>query len=152
MLFRRFDVVGGAARRNAEQFGQCARFLLRVASRGTIETGHAMPAVATLVVDRLIRGDGVQPGPHLPARLELIALQVDLQERLLKDVGGHVGVAEVMPQIAVQFLLVAVNQFLEHPVVGLGTIAQQELLIAPGDQRVRATGTQSPLFNRALHT
>ena len=78
-------------------------------------------------------------------------LQVDLQERLLKYVLGHLGTAEIMPQVAEQLLFVSVDQLLEHPPVSLRTIAQQELFVGPGDQRVRAAGTQSWLFNRAVH-
>ncbi len=57
-----------------------------------------------------------------------------LEERLLKNVLGHLGVTQVMPQIAEQLLFVAADQFLEHPAVPLGAIAQQEPLVAPRDQ------------------
>ena len=56
-----------------------------------------MPAVAALIVDRLVGGDGIQPRTHLPTRLELAALQMNLEKRLLKDVFGHLDIAKVMP-------------------------------------------------------
>ena len=114
----------GPVRRPAEQLGQCPRLLFSVIPRGPIETPHAMPTVAPLIVDRLIRGNRVQPRAHLSARLELAAFQVDLQERLLKHVLGHLRVAQVMPQVAVQLLLVSVDQLLENPIVRLRAIAQ----------------------------
>ena len=62
-----------------------------------------MAPVSPLGIDRLIRGDRVQPGADLAARFELVALQMDLEECRLKDVLGHLGITQVMPQIAVQF-------------------------------------------------
>jgi hypothetical protein len=56
-----------------------------------------MPAVLSLIVNRLIRGDRIQPWPDLFAWLELFALQVDLQKRQLEDIFRHLGAAKVVP-------------------------------------------------------
>ena len=84
-----------------------------------------MPPVATLHVDRLVRGHRVQPRPNRAAGVEPIALQVDLEERLLEDVLGRLLVAEVVAKVTEQLALVALDQLAEGATVAVGTVAQQ---------------------------
>ena len=89
-----------------------------------------MAAITPLMIDGLIRGDRVQPGTEFPLRLELIALQINLQEGLLKDIFGHPGITEIIPQIPVQLLLIAVDQLLERRPVSLVAVGQEQRFVA----------------------
>jgi hypothetical protein len=103
-----------------------------------------MPPVTPSVVDRLIGGDRVQPGTYLPIRIKLLALQMDLEKGLLKHVLGHFGVAQIMAQIAEQFLFVPVDQLFKELAVPFRAVAQQKLLVAPRLQRIWARAAQMP--------
>ncbi len=110
-----------------------------------------MAAKMPLMVDGLIRGDRVQPGTEFPLGLELIALQINLQEGLLENVFGQLGIAEIIPQIPVQLLLIPVDQLFERRPVSVVTILQEQLFVAH-DRRDRAIlQPRRILFNYAVH-
>jgi hypothetical protein len=148
-LFVRHLVVGRAivAREHLHE----GPHIVVTAARPLINAHHAVALVAALGVDGLIGGDRIDPRANLAARLELVALQMDLQERLLEDVFGHFGITQVVPKVAVQLRFKAVDQFLEHPLIPPRAILQQELFVGPYQQRVGATSTRSQLFNCAVH-
>src|SRR5262249_4713097 len=82
-----------------------------------------------LRIDRLIRGNGVQPRPNRSSRLELLALQVHLQKRRLERVFGHFRVAQIPPQVAIQLAFVATDQLRKQSWITRLAIAQQQLLV-----------------------
>ena len=104
-----------------------------------------------LMIDGLVRGDRVQPGTEFPLGLELIALQIDLQEGLLENVFGHLGIAEIVPQIPVQLLLIPVDQLLERRPVSVVTVLQEQLFVAPGRRNQALLQPRRILFNYAVH-
>ncbi len=55
--------------------------------------------IASLEIDRLIRGDGVEPRSHLASRLILITLEMHLQKCLLKGVFRHLGIPQIASQV-----------------------------------------------------
>ena len=74
-----------------------------------------MATIPPLGIDRLVRGDRVQPGTDPAARFELTTLQVYLKKCGLKGVLSHLGVTQVVPQITVQFRIVSMDQLLKRP-------------------------------------
>ncbi len=116
-----------------------------------IQAGHAMTAKTPLMIDGLIRGNRVKPRPQFPIRLELVALQINLKERQLENIVGHIGITEIIPQISVQLLLIAVNQLFERRTVSMITVFQQQLLVAQGTQDQAFHQPRRIVFNYAVH-
>ena len=96
-------------------------------------------------VDRLMGGDGVDPGAKHPAGLEPVRLAVHLEKRGLEHVGRQVAVVEVAAQIAVQFVLVAMHEGLEGGLVVLRGKPLEELLVGGLGRGGRSLG------NAGLH-
>jgi hypothetical protein len=89
-----------------------------------------MSFITPLCVNRLVRGNGVEPRSKTSAFVELVALQVYLEKRCLEGILGHPGIAEVPPQVIKQLALVAADQRSEKFASALPAIRQQQLLIA----------------------
>src|SRR5262249_15961600 len=79
-----------------------------------IETEGLMAAGAAEGVDRLVRGDRVQPRSHRPALFILANLGKHLKEGVLENVVREFAVAQVAAQVAVQFAFVAAHQHAER--------------------------------------
>ena len=120
------------------------------AEQDAIEADHPMPLVPPLAIDGLIRGDGVQPRTHFSAFLELIALEMNLQERLLKNILGHLGIVQVMSQVTVKLLFIPPHQLLEGASFRLAAVCEQQFLVGSGGQAVLVVGTRFQVFNRAV--
>jgi len=78
-----------------------------------VKTHHAMPAIASLEINRLVRGNGVEPRSHFASRLILIALEMHLQKRLLKGVFRHLGIAQITPQVGEELACILGYKLLE---------------------------------------
>lgn len=61
-------------------------------------------------VDRLMRGNRVQPGPGRPTQFILGNLEKHLKEGILDDVFGQGMIAEIAAQIAEKLSLITANQ------------------------------------------
>ena len=110
-----------------------------------------MAAKMPLMIDGLVRGDRVQPGTEFPLGLELIALQINLQEGLLENIFGHLGIAEVIPQIPVQLLLIPVDQLFERRPVSVVAVLQEQLFVAQDRRNQAILQPRRILFNYAVH-
>ena len=107
-----------------------------------VQARHPVAAIMPLVVDRLIGGHRIEPRAELPLRLELVALEVDLQKGLLEYVLSHRSVTKVIPQISEKLPLIAVDQGFEcRPVSSLPELDEQFLVALRGKVALR---TRSP--------
>ena len=70
---------------------------------------------------------------------------MDLEEGLLEHVLGHLGITQVIPQIAVQLLFVSVDQLLECRPVSAVAVFQEQFFVRPcgptGQARQSATAS-----------
>ena len=78
-----------------EQFQEAPNLAVRPGPGLPVEADRRVPAGPPQGVDRLVRGDRVEPGADRAAGLALVPLQVELEERVLAHGVGQVGVAEV---------------------------------------------------------
>ena len=69
-----------------QQVTELADVVEILAAARAIEAGHTVPAIAALGVNGLVGRNRVEPGPESALRLELLALQVDLQKSRLENV------------------------------------------------------------------
>ena len=76
---------------------------------------------------------------------------MDLKEGLLEDVFGHLDVAEVMAEIAVELLFVTPHQLFKSGPVAMIPVFQEELLVAPGGRRTSLCSETPLVFNYAAH-
>src|SRR3954469_4747835 len=74
-------------------------------------------------------GDRIEPGAKRTPVLVQPALQMDLQERVLEHVVRERRITEITGQIAVEFTLVAMNQFGEHSFRTVVPIPAHEFLV-----------------------
>ena len=111
---------------------EIAAFVVLIAGSTTsIEAGHLVTPVTAFGVDGLVRCNRVKPGANLATRLEVFALQVDLEKRGLERVVGHLGIAEVASEVVEQLALVAVDQRVKGPAITVTPIREQEVLVGP---------------------
>src|SRR5579863_8666425 len=94
-----------------------------------------MAAIAAQRVDGLMRRDGIKPGAHGSARLILGDLREQLQKRVLKNVVGEIGVAQVTAQVAIKLAFVTAHQHTERLALPTAKTAQ-EFLVRTAAQRV----------------
>ncbi len=88
-----------------------------------------MAPCATLGVDRLVRGDRVEPRTEGPSAFEAGAFDVHAQERLLEDVLRHFRTAEVAAKVAEQLVLVATDERFKGLRITPPTEARHEFLV-----------------------
>src|SRR5204863_177408 len=127
-----------------QHLAQPARLALGLFHPRLFEADGLMPAVAPQRVNRLVRGDRVEPGPHGPAGLVVPALDVELEEGVLEDVFRQAGVTQVAAQVSVQLALIAADEQIEGLRLA-ATEAQQQLLVGTMHVRV-ASGHGSPVM------
>jgi hypothetical protein len=88
-----------------------------------------MSFVSPLGINRLIRGNRIQPRTKLSLSVKLLAFQMNLQKRHLEGIFGQGSVVQVPAQVAVKLSLVPRNQLGEgHPVVA-STIKLKQLFV-----------------------
>ena len=134
-----------------EQLHERPRLAFRPGAHLPVQAGHPVPAAAAPQVDCLVGCHGIQPWPQLPLGFELVALQVDLEEGLLEDVFGKVGIAEVVAEVTVKLLLVAADQLLEGRAIPVVAVGHQEFLVGPRRPGVRNRRARPLVVERAAH-
>ena len=72
-----------------------------------------MSAITPLSVNGRIGRDGIEPGSEPPSLLELLALEVDQQERSLENILRHLRIAQISAEIVVQLTLIPRDERLE---------------------------------------
>ena len=127
--FLRLKFVGRVRLLAGEQPHQRGHVILAAGRPARVEANHPVPLITSLGVDRLIRGDRVQPRPELPSLVELVTLQMDLKKRQLENILGHGRVAQIATQITVYFTFVTMDQLVKKlPIVRAAVIEQQPLV------------------------
>lgn len=92
-----------------QQFEQAANFPILQLFLALIKAQRLMPAIAAHRIDRLMCCDRVEPGPNRSAKLILVTFYVKLQEGVLKDILGQVGIPKVTPQVSVKLPFVSLQ-------------------------------------------
>jgi hypothetical protein len=72
-----------------------------------------MPAQLPQRIDGLVSGDRIDPGPDGAPFFVQATLQVDLEERILENVFGQGAITEVAGQVAIELVLVTLDQGFE---------------------------------------
>src|SRR5205085_1292826 len=103
-------------------------FALAGAIAVLIKADGLVPVIAAQGVDRLVRCNGVQPGANRVAGLILVALEVQLEEGVLKDILRKAAIPEVACQVAIQLALVTANQCREGLAIALAGAEQQRFI------------------------
>ena len=126
--------IGGLA---VQKVDQPPRVAVVLAEDLLVETYQAMTPLLPLKVDRLIRGNPVEPRPNPAARFDLIALRIDLLVRLLIHILGRFTASGLNAKITVEFAFIAMDQFLERPSLARVAVLQQKIFVRTGQPRGR---------------
>jgi len=85
-----------------------------IAARSLIEAHHPVTTIPTLGIDGLVGCDRVEPGAKPSPILKTFPLQVNLQERGLKHILCHLGIAQIAAEVAKQFLFISMHERLKR--------------------------------------
>jgi hypothetical protein len=128
----RLDVFVGRRRVAAQQLDQRAAFVILITgSKSAIQAGYLVAPVAALRIDGLVRCNRIQPGAHGAPWLEVLTLHMDLEESRLERIFGHIGIAEVPPEIIEQLALITAHQLLKSCAITPAPVGEQQILIGP---------------------
>ena len=78
----------------------------------------------------MVRGNGIQPGAYLTARLELLTLQMHLQKGGLKCVFSSGRVPQISTEVVEQLVLIAMHQLVERSTVPRDLICREQRFVA----------------------
>ena len=101
-------------------------------------------------VNGLMSGDGIQPGTKRTAVLVQSALQVDLEERVLKHVLRQRRIAKVTCQVAVKLTFVAVDQLCMN--TASGPVSRYRLMSSSSVSGARSVAESDPMALTMLRT
>jgi hypothetical protein len=108
-----------------EHFDHAANFAISGFGRRLFEAHHGLAACSPHSVDRLVRGDCVDPRAGSSSRLGLADLQLNLQKRRLEHIVGEFGVSDIAAKVSVELTLIPSHQRAEHlPLTGSQAVQQ----------------------------
>jgi hypothetical protein len=75
--------------------------------------------IATLEINCLIRGNGVEPGTHPPTPFKCATLEMHLKERLLENIFRCLGTPKVATEVGKELPLITPDKFFECGTISL---------------------------------